>query len=126
MYTSFWQIIRHRCVQPPSKQAVSVVPVVYDPKSVETLAALEPITTHADTELFLWQQKALQPNSVAGLERTGCAHCALCAVRDSAPCTRRAYADGRGPLETRMVIVAPAAALDGVWPTTFPVATLSS
>ena len=39
---------------------------------------------------------------------------------------RRAYADGRGPLETRMVIVAPAAALDGVWPTTFPVATLSS
>ena len=39
---------------------------------------------------------------------------------------RSDYADGRGPLETRMVIVAPAAALDGVWPTTFPVATLSS
>lgn len=39
---------------------------------------------------------------------------------------RSVYADGRGPLETRMVIVAPAAALDGVWPTTFPVATLSS
>ena len=39
---------------------------------------------------------------------------------------RSDYADGRGPLETRMVIVAPAAALEGVWPTTFPVATLSS
>ena len=39
---------------------------------------------------------------------------------------RSDYADGRGPLETRMVIVAPAAALDGVWPITFPVATLSS
>ena len=39
---------------------------------------------------------------------------------------RSVYADGRGPLETRMVIVAPAAALDGVWPITFPVATLSS
>ena len=39
---------------------------------------------------------------------------------------RSVYADGRGPLETRMVIVAPAAALEGVWPTTFPVATLSS
>ena len=39
---------------------------------------------------------------------------------------RSDYADGRGPLETRMVIVAPGAALDGVCPTTFPVATLSS
>ena len=39
---------------------------------------------------------------------------------------RSDYADGRGPLETRMVIVAPGAALDGVCPTTLPVATLSS
>lgn len=39
---------------------------------------------------------------------------------------RGAYAAGRGPLETRMVIVAPGAALDGVCPTTLPVATESS
>lgn len=39
---------------------------------------------------------------------------------------RSAYAAGRGPLETRMVIVAPGAALDGVCPTTLPVATESS
>ena len=51
----------------------------------------------------------------------------LAALRRSRQRAVRAdYADGRGPLETRMVIVAPAAALDGVWPTTFPVATLSS
>ena len=37
-----------------------------------------------------------------------------------------AYADGRGPLETRMVTVAPGAALDGVCPTTLPEATESS
>ena len=66
---------------------------------------------------FFRRKKALQPNAVAGLERTGRAHCAT---------VRRAYADGRGPLETRMVIVAPGAALDGVCPTTLPVATLSS
>ena len=42
------------------------------------------------------------------------------------PHARSAYTDGRGPLDTRMVIVAPGTALDGVWPTTLPVATLSS
>ena len=61
----------------------------------------------------------------------GAACRALCDARRTATFatarrTRRAYADGRGPLETRMVIVAPGAALEGVWPTTFPVATLSS
>ena len=78
---------------------------------------------------------------VAGLERTGCAHCTLESTRFASRrlcivgrvlrlephiARRGVYADGRGPLETRMVIVAPAAALDGVWPITFPVATLSS
>ena len=61
----------------------------------------------------------------------GAACRALCDARRTATFAtarraRRAYADGRGPLETRMVIVAPGAALDGVCPTTLPVATLSS
>ena len=50
---------------------------------------------------FSCSKKALQPNVVAGLERTGCAHCAAwsrvsralrrlphCDVRDSAPCAQ--------------------------------------
>ena len=60
----------------------------------------------------------------------GAACRALCEARCTATLATRAvravYADGRGPLETRMVIVAPGAALDGVCPTTLPVATLSS
>lgn len=56
----------------------------------------------------------------------------ICTVRTArlelrAACfVRGAYAAGRGPLETRMVIVAPGAALDGVCPTTLPEATESS
>ena len=53
------------------KQVVSVTSVVYDPKSAEALASPVPATPRAAVELFLWQQKALQPNTVAGLERIG-------------------------------------------------------
>jgi hypothetical protein len=53
------------------KQVVSVTSVVYDPKSTEVLASPVPATTRAAVELFPWQQKALQPHSVTGPERTG-------------------------------------------------------
>ena len=53
------------------KQVVSVTSVVYDPKSAEVLASPVPAMPRAAVERFLRQQKALQPNMVAGLERTG-------------------------------------------------------
>ena len=103
MYTSFWQIIRHRCVQ----------------------------------LFFRSSKKPCNRTWLQGFERTGCARFVLASCLEPLvvrfvlgaalrPHARSAYTDGRGPLDTRMVIVAPGTALDGVWPTTLPVATLSS